>query len=119
MPDVTVTLEPKVEQRLRELAAAEGRTLEAYLADLATRRAKSRPVPISVAEGGYDILTEGMRRWTERTPEQVMIDREALISTGRRGRPLPEGKTLSDVVEGTWPGDETDEEIRIILEELS
>lgn len=34
-------------------------------------------------------------------------------------RPIPEGKTLSDMVEGTWPGDETDEQIREALERLS
>ena len=33
--------------------------------------------------------------------------------------PIPEGKTLSDMVEGKWPGDETDEQIRAALERLS
>ena len=34
-------------------------------------------------------------------------------------RPLPPGKTLDDVVRGSWPGDESDEEINRALEELS
>ncbi|MBP3957701.1 hypothetical protein J8F10_20820 [Gemmata sp. G18] len=33
--------------------------------------------------------------------------------------PIPEGKTLSDMVEGKWPGDETNEQIRAALERLS
>ncbi len=33
--------------------------------------------------------------------------------------PIPEGKTLSDMVEGKWPGDETDEQVRAALERLS
>lgn len=59
-------------------------------------------------------------RWlTSRTPEEIEAARQRIRAKARLGRPLPAGKTLSDVVQGTWPGDETDEEIREILERLS
>ncbi|MBA4188082.1 MAG: hypothetical protein C0467_08685 [Planctomycetaceae bacterium] len=32
---------------------------------------------------------------------------------------LPEGKTVSDMVEGRWPGDETDQQVRDALDRLS
>lgn len=59
-------------------------------------------------------------RWlTSRTPEEIMKAREELLKASRPARPLPPGKTLSDMVEGKWPGDETDDQIREALERLS
>ena len=59
-------------------------------------------------------------RWlTSRTPEEVAATIERLDKISRPPTPLPPGKTLSDMVEGTWPGDETDEQIREALEKLS
>lgn len=58
-------------------------------------------------------------RWANRTPEQKLADREVAMKYLKPARPLPPGKTLDDVVCGTWPGDETDEEVNRALEELS
>jgi hypothetical protein len=66
-----------------------------------------------------DPLEAAIKRMTSRTPAQIMADCEEVLRTARRGRPLPKGKTFFDVVEGTWPGDETDEVIREMLEKLS
>jgi len=54
-----------------------------------------------------------------RTPEEIEEARRELKAASRPSRPLPEGKTLSDMVCGKWPGDETDEEIAAALERLS
>jgi hypothetical protein len=54
-----------------------------------------------------------------RRHEQILIDRERILGLTPDPQPIPEGKTLFDVVEGTWPGDETDDEIREALEKLS
>lgn len=91
---VRLELTADTEIKLREKAKTAGLPLEVYLQELA-------------------------ERLTSRTPEQVLADRDRVLRTARRGRPLPEGKTLADVVAGTWPGDESDEEIREILEKLS
>ena len=64
-------------------------------------------------------LQEALDRIANRTPEQKLADRERLMKTARKGRPLPEGKTIHDVLVGQWPGDETDEQILKALDELS
>ncbi|MFO0847164.1 MAG: hypothetical protein U0871_01205 [Gemmataceae bacterium] len=111
MASITVTLQTDTEQRLRAKAAAEGQTIETYLAGLADREAEDG--------GGPDPLAEATKQLSSRTPEEVLAARERILVGARRGRPLPPGKTVFDMVEGTWPGDETDEEIRQALEEIS
>ncbi|MBL8865617.1 MAG: hypothetical protein KF873_01700 [Gemmataceae bacterium] len=71
------------------------------------------------SDGNPDALSEAVNRIINRTPEQKQADREALLKRARKGRPLPEGKTLEDVLVGQWPGDETDEQILKALDELS
>ena len=75
-------------------------------------RLVENPVPNGAVE-------EGLRRITSRTPEQVEAARAALLAASTPPKPLPAGKTLEDVVAGAWPGDETDEQIRVALDELS
>ncbi len=77
--------------------------------------AKVEDVPLEVPEAPAELVY----RWANRTPEQKLADREEAMKWIRPGRPLPPGKTLDDVVCGTWPGDETDEEVNRALEKLS
>ena len=63
--------------------------------------------------------TPPVYRWAKRTPEQRLADREGAMKYLKPARPLPPGKTFFEVVQGTWPGDETDEEVNRALEELS
>ena len=58
-------------------------------------------------------------RWSNRSPEQIAADRSDASKYVRKGRPLPEGMAFFEVVQGTWPGDESDEQIEGLLEELS
>lgn len=53
------------------------------------------------------------------TPEEIEAARARLLAQSRSPRPLPEGKTLLDVICGQWPGDETDEEVFEALRKLS
>ncbi len=64
-------------------------------------------------------LSEGVKRLINRTPEQKLADRAEAMKYVRKGRPLPPGKTFFEVIEGTWLGDETDEQIHEALEKLS
>ena len=66
-----------------------------------------------------DYLAEALRKAAGRTPEQMLADRADVLAGARKGKPLPPGKTLRDVVAGQWPGDETDEQVRAALDELS
>ena len=94
--------------RLRERAYLAGLSLENYL----DRFADEDDPPV-------DRLEQELAWLVNRTPEEIEQTRQRLYSQSRAPRPLPEGKTLSDVVEGQWPGDETDEQIRDALERLS
>jgi hypothetical protein len=71
--------------------------------------------PNSTAEPAHeprpDPIAEAMARIMNRTPEQVMADRERILAKSPPPHPIPPGKTWIDMVVGQWPGDETDEEI--------
>ncbi len=73
----------------------------------------------SIAEPATEGSEPFVSRWAYRTPEQKRIDAEKALSRAWPARPLPEGKTLDDMVCGIWPGDETDEQITEALRELS
>ena len=108
---VEIQLPASLAEKARERAERAGVTLAAYLGELVERDTREDAEP--------DALELAIKRWTSRTPEQILADREEVLKTSRKGHPSPEGKTLTDVVVGTWPGDETDEEIREMLEKLS
>jgi len=58
--------------------------------------------------------------WLEnRQLNDVEATRRRLFGLTSNPTPIPEGKTLSDMVEGQWPGDETDKQVRESLERLS
>ena len=66
-----------------------------------------------------DALTVAVHKLINRTEAEMLASRARVMKTVRLGRPLPEGKTLADVVQGQWPGDETDEQIFEALARLS
>lgn len=70
-------------------------------------------------ETEVDFLAQEIERRKNRTPEEIAAIRAEVMAGVRKGRELPEGKTLSDLVVGKWPGDESDDQIRVALEELS
>ena len=76
------------------------------------------PIP-NIDEPGIDGLAMALNRNKNRTLEQKAQSRQRVMTTVRRGRPIPEGRSLSDVVAGTWPGDESDEQINEALKSLS
>ena len=59
---------------------------------------------------------EGLK---SRTDAEIEAARRRLDALSPPPAPIPEGKTLSDMVEGKWPGDETDEQINEALKRLS
>jgi|SRR5262245_15542848 len=66
-----------------------------------------------------DYLAEAIQRATSRTAAEIQAAREEIFAQSPEPTPIPPGKTLDDMVMGKWPGDESDEEIRAALEELS
>jgi hypothetical protein len=112
MTSVIVQLAPETEQELRRQATQRGQTLEAYLHDLAEK----------VASGNTeapDMLRQGLEWLTHRGPEEVRAARARILNASPPPRDLPAGQTVLDVVEGKWPGTETDAEIRDALGRMS
>lgn len=64
-------------------------------------------------------LARAVTRLTNRAPTEVAATRARLFAAMEPPAPLPPGQTLEEVVSGQWPGEETDEEIRRALEQLS
>lgn len=85
---------------------------------MATLNEPETTPPMAVPTGD-DPLSIAIRRFLNRTPEEVLAARERILANSRPARPLPEGKTLEEVVQALWPGTETDEEVRDALERLS
>lgn len=67
--------------------------------------------PTEPATPKLDPIAEAMARLMNRTPEEILADRERILAASPPPRQPPPGKTWIDMVVGQWPGDETDEEI--------
>lgn len=73
----------------------------------------------NIVSMGQTMLWQAKLAMTQRTPAQIEKAQNQAIANFQPRRTVPFGKTLSDVVSGQWPGDETDEQIEIALRELS
>jgi hypothetical protein len=112
MASVTVQLTPETEQQLRLQASRHGETLETYLRRLAEKEA-------CADAAGADMLQQGLDWLTRRRPEEVRAASDRILGAAPPPRDIPAGKNLVDVVEGKWPGTETDAEIRAALDRMS
>jgi hypothetical protein len=113
---VSFPLPTEAVAKLRTQAAVRGLALEAYLRLVSERTAEGEE---PTGDESNDRLEKEIAWLTGRTKEEVEETRRALLSASRPARPVPEGKTLADMVEGKWPGDETDEQVREALDRLS
>jgi hypothetical protein len=119
---MNINVSPEVEKQLQALAAKVGKDA----ADLGGSMLEEK-----MREGGFlsdvngadtddpEALARAVAAMTNRTPEEIEAARTRLFAQSRPPRPLPEGKTLQDVLSGQWPGDETDEEVYEALRKLS
>lgn len=119
---MNINVSPEVEKLLHALAAKVGKDA----ADLggSMLEAKVRESGFLSDFNGADTddpaaLVRAVAAMTNRTPEEIEAARARLFAKSRPPRPLPEGKTLQDVLSGQWPGDETDEEVYEALRKLS
>ncbi len=113
----TVLIPDATYRELAAQAAEQNTTVDILAARLLdTDRIAARQAD---ARDPSEVIAEAVSRIQSRTPDQLLADRNRILDLTPPPRPLPEGKTLFDVVQGTWPGDESDEEIRGALERLS
>ena len=82
-------------------------SLESYIEQLAEREVET------------DSIANAVAKIQGRTPEQILADRERILGLTEAPRPIPEGQSLFDMLEGKWPSDESEEQIRTSLEKLS
>jgi hypothetical protein len=108
---LTIQLRPTTQEKLRDRAAKAGMSLEMLVVGLVEREAE--------VDDSLEAIAKAVACIRGRTHEQMLIDRQRILGLTPDPRPIPQGKTLFDVVEGTWPGDESDEQIRESLEKLS
>ena|ERR1051326_986792 len=87
-------------------------------AQLAGRKVKVYIEPEDEPDEAYS-LEAAINRLNSRTPEEIASARKRLLEATPEPQPLPEGKTLAEVIMGQWPGEETDEEIFEALRKLS
>jgi hypothetical protein len=112
MTNVTVQLTPETERRLRSQASQLGKTLEDLLRHLAEKEANGdADTP--------DMLRQGLEWLTHRSAEDVRAARERILGVSPAAREIPADKTFLDMVEGKWPGTETDAEIQDALARIS
>ena len=109
---VTLHLTPETERHLRLQASRRGESLETFLGHLAERQAAETEV-------ASDMLHQGMDWLSNRGEEAVRAARKCLFESSPPPLDLPPAKTVLDMVEGKWPGGESDAEIREALERLS
>lgn len=77
------------------------------------------PRVVEEARTREESLPEYLKWLHGRTPEEIEETRRQVCAISSPTTPLPPGKTFSDMVEGKWPGDETDEQVHAALERLS
>ncbi|MGH9798832.1 MAG: hypothetical protein ACRD82_00565 [Blastocatellia bacterium] len=126
-----INVTPETEKRLAELAVLIGAPVAVYAGYLLEQKLHENgwqnglngSTNVAAQDGDDDTdpdaLAKAMAKVLNRTPEERERDRAELYAASRPPRPLPEGKTLLDVVYGQWPGDETDEEVFEALRKLS
>jgi hypothetical protein len=94
-------------------AGRRGQSLEGYLRHLAEKEAQAH------TENAEALLNQGVAWLTGRGPEDERAARQRVLESAPSPRDLPAGQTILDVVEGKWPGTETDAEIRDALDRIS
>jgi hypothetical protein len=112
MTNITVQLTPETEQQLRLQANRRGQTLETYLRQLAEKEASGGTATL-------DMLNQGLEWLRRRSAEEVLAARARILGGSAAPHDVPAGKTVLDVMEGSWPGSETDAEIRDALDRIS
>jgi hypothetical protein len=117
---MNINISVETEAALKELAALNGQDVSDYAGALLEREVKAKKVNNDDDDDKDPFaLDRAIERMKNRTPEEIESAQTQAIREYKPERPLPEGKTIFDVICGKWPGDETDEEIAEALRKLS
>lgn len=124
-----VNVTPETEKQLTRLAERVGAPVAVYAGYLLEQKLHEKNGQQAVngsvntaeqdddEDSDPDALAKAISKLLNKTPEEREKERAELFAASRPPRPLPEGKTLADVLQ--WPGDETDEQVFEALRKLS
>lgn len=121
---VTVNISSTAEKILDDLAARKGKSAIEIAANLLEEKlleSQSFSAPLEEPDEDTDpqALEKAIAELLNRRPEEIQATRNQILAMSRPPRPLPEGKSLIDVISGQWPGTESDEEVYAALAKLS
>lgn len=125
---MVITVTQETEKQLTALAERVGAPVAVYAGHLLEQRlhengGRNGSTKFVAQDDDDDIepnaLAKAMAKMLSRTPEELANVRARIFQEMEPPLPLPEGKTLFDMVCGQWPGDETDEEVFEALKRLS
>ncbi len=121
-----VNVSPETENQLTELAQRIGTRVADYAGYLLEEKLREENEAAKVNGKSYADLDEdpyalehAIAKLLSRTPEEIEQTKARIFQEMEPPRPIPEGKTLYDVVCGQWPGDESDQEVFEALKKLS
>jgi hypothetical protein len=115
-----VSVSPEVEDQLAQLAHKNGKPIaEVAGALLEEKLRESLALKDEEEDTDPDALARAIARMTNRTPEEIAAAQQRAIVAYPAKNPLPPGQTILDVIDGKWPGNETDEEVFEALRKLS
>lgn len=77
------------------------------------------PHVVQEQEQFVERLERELEAMMNRTPEEIQAACDRIDAKSTPPRPLPPGMTFAEVVQGCWPGDESDEQVAEALERLS
>ncbi len=119
---MNVNISPEAENQLTRMAAQSGQNVADFAGTLLEEKLCETPSPSGTngnADEDPEALIKAVTKLLNRTPDEIEQARERLLQASRPPRPLPAGQTLFDAVCGSWPGDETDEQVFEALRKLS
>lgn len=114
-----VNVSSEIEEQLTKLAHKNGKPVADLAGVLLAQKLREAPVPQEDEDADPDALARAIAKMASRTPEEVAAAQQRAIAAYPAKNPLPPGKTILDVICGTWPGEETDEEVFEALRRLS
>ena len=125
-----INVTPETEKQLTALAERVGAPVAVYAGHLLEQKlhengeqngvnGSAKVVAQDDDDTDPDALAKAISQMLNRTPEELEQTRARIFREMEPPLPLPEGKTIFDVICGQWPGDETDEEVFEALKKLS
>ncbi|MGH9839799.1 MAG: hypothetical protein ACREEM_13540 [Blastocatellia bacterium] len=118
---ITISVSSETEEVLKAVAESNGLPIEAYIQSLLEKAAMEKAngsLALADDDRDPDSLNRAIAKMKSRTPEERAAMRERVMEGMPDPLPIPEGKTIFDLVPRIR-GNETEAEVFVALERLS